>query len=170
MGDGEMSRKFTIQIASLDDAPAIHHVHESSILELGSRSYTLEEARSWAAGLSPDFYIRCIKEEGETFLVAAGEYGIVCAFASYHGDELTGLYVSPNSEGRGLGSALLQRAEQEMQSRGAERVQIKASRSGRKFYESKGYERVGTHQWKTRGGLEIEMIDMTKALRKEIHQ
>lgn len=160
-----MSDNRLIRMARLDDAVAIQQVHQSSILGIDRSFYSDDELASWATGLTPDYYVRCIVDDGETFLVSEDAAGNVVGWAAYKGDELTGLYVRPQVAGQGLGRALLSEAEGRMRAAGTTIASIKASLSGRGFYAAHGYSEAGRHGSTTRGGVVIEIVDMTKPLR-----
>lgn len=159
-----MSDNRSIRVARLDDAAAIQQVHQSSILGIDRRFYSADELASWATGLTPDYYVRCIVDDGETFLVGEDAAGEVVGWAAYKDDELTGLYVTPRVAGQGLGQALLRTAEARMQAAGTVVASIKASLSGQGFYAAHGYSEIGRHGSTTRGGAVIEIVDMTKPL------
>lgn len=152
------------RLGTPDDAAAIMRVHRESILELGTKSYSLAEAESWAAGLVAERYVTAMAEGGETFLVAEGDGAGVVAFCSYKEDEVCGLYVAPSAARSGVGSALLRRAEAAIAAAGHRRVRIGASLSGEAFYARHGYGVVLRRGWKTRGGLTIPVVDMEKTV------
>jgi putative acetyltransferase len=101
---------------------------------------------------------------GETFLVAdiIRGGGWLAGFCSYGGSQIYGLYIHPQWTGRGLASALLDRAEAALIAGRIERILIRASRIDRPLYEKRGYAVLGRRDWKTRGGLVMEAFDMEK--------
>jgi putative acetyltransferase len=101
---------------------------------------------------------------GETFLLAeiAKGGGRLAGFCSYGGSQIYGLYIHPQWTGRGLASALLDRAEVALIAGRIERILIGASRIARPLYEKRGYIVLRQRGWKTRGGLVMEAFDMEK--------
>jgi len=146
------------------DAPAILRLHRDSILSLGIGSYSLAEVESWAAGLVAERYVEAMNKGGETFIVAAVADGALAGFCSFGDDEVKGLYVAPEWARRGVGSALLRRAEATISAGGHRLIRIIASLSGAAFYERHGYRVVERRDWKSRGGLVSAALAMEKAL------
>ncbi|MGH8629386.1 MAG: GNAT family N-acetyltransferase [Burkholderiales bacterium] len=154
----------TIRSGRPADAPAILRVHEESIRKLGTAIYSDAEVESWAAGLAPDGYIRAMTEGGEAFLVAESLPTGIVAFCSYRDSEVCGLYVASSWVRRRIGSNLLRQAETVIAAAGHPRIPINASLTGQAFYEAHGYQVVGKGRRKTRGGLNIDVVDMEKFL------
>jgi GNAT superfamily N-acetyltransferase len=75
---------------------------------------------------------------GETIFLA--EFGgRVLGYAGLRRAEVTALFVRPSAARRGIGSALIERVEQEARRRGLRRVHVLAARSGEAFYRARGY-------------------------------
>jgi putative acetyltransferase len=139
-------------------------VHRASILALGRNAYSREETESWAAGLVPEGYGRAMTEGGEIFLLAEAAGGQIIAFCSYRADEIAGLFVDPAWARRGVGRALLERAEAAIAAAGHGKIRVGASLTGRPFYEAQGYVVVREREWTTRGGLKTAVLEMEKRL------
>ena len=153
-----------VRAATPADAAAILRVHRESILNLGLESYSHAEVESWATGLVPERYVEAITDGGETFIVAVVPDGALAGFCSFKDDEVKGLYVAPDWARRGVGSALLRRAEATIAAGGHVLIRIVASLSGQAFYEHHGYRVVERRDWKSRGGLVSVALAMEKAL------
>jgi ribosomal protein S18 acetylase RimI-like enzyme len=143
-----------------DDADQLLAVHRAAIL--AAESYSLAQRQSWALKLSAENY-RTIFPAQEMCDVAVID-GRVAGFCSYAGDRIFGLYVHPQSQGRGVGSALLRRGESVLRDGGAERLHIHASLSAADFYIGQGYVEVRRRQHVTGGGLALDTVDMEKPL------
>ena len=156
--------RYSVRSGAPADGKAILRVHLRAILAQGTAAYSKAEVRSWAAGLVPEGYGEDMAKEGATFLVAVDGMQRVIAFCSYMGDEVTGLYVDPAWSRRGVGRDLLKRAETDIAAAGNDSVGVVASLIAQPFYESEGYELILRRSWKTRGGLEIDVLDMEKPL------
>jgi putative acetyltransferase len=155
-------RGFVIRPATPADAVAIKRVHEDSIRGLGPAAYRRDEVESWVGVLRAEGYVEAMTDGGERFLIAEDGTGTAVAFCSYKEDEIMGLYVAPGWARRGVGSALLRRGEAAIAAAGHTRIRIGAALSGQLFYEAHGYRVVRQRKWNTRGGLEIDVVDMEK--------
>ncbi|MEM7121334.1 MAG: GNAT family N-acetyltransferase [Pseudomonadota bacterium] len=146
-----------------DDGTALLALHHASILSLGQGFYSAEELEDWASGLTPGGYGRAMKEED--FLVAeAVTDQALAGFTSFKDDEVVGFYVHPDWARCGLGSLLLERAEAAIAAGGHTTIRIEASLSGLPFYEARGYRNVRRRPYRTRGGLQVDIVELTKAL------
>ena len=71
--------------------------------------------------------------------------GFVAGLASALGGELIALYVDPGAQGAGVGSALLEHAEEAMREEGSRNAELwvfTANEHGRRFYERRGWKLV----------------------------
>jgi putative acetyltransferase len=152
---------FTVRGFEPGDGEAVADLHRRAILATPEEHYTLAERESWAFGLRPDFYAPL---NGSVMEVAAREDGRPIAFCHCTRDEIVGLYVDPDWQGRGLGSALLERAEAMIAGRGYHAAKVTATTSARAFYEAHGYTFVADHPHQTRGGLILPAVAMEKLI------
>ena len=155
---------YSIRSGRPDDGEDLLRVHKKSILRLGRAAYSEAETESWSANLVAEGYGRAMADEGEIFLVAVDATDRVVGFCSHRDDEIMALYVHPDWTRRGIGSDLLGRAEAAVAAAGHGTVRVTAALVARAFYEGQGYRVVESRDWRTRGGLMIEVLDMTKAL------
>ncbi|MBM3585894.1 MAG: GNAT family N-acetyltransferase [Alphaproteobacteria bacterium] len=154
---------FSVRAAGPEDAPAIHRVHEASILGLGIAAYALAEVVSWIGVLTDEGYVAAMAG-GEAFWVTETEGAGVVGFSGQLGDEVKAVYIAPGYERRGIGTRLLSLAEDAVRAQGHARVRIGASLTGQPFYEAHGYRIVERKLRTTRGGLEIPALDMIRDL------
>ena len=152
---------FTIRAFVASDGEALADLHRRAILAQPEEHYTLAERESWAFGLKPERYG---PKDGAVLEVAVRQDGRAVAFCHSAEDQILGLYVDPDWQGRGLGSELLRRAEKAIATRGHVVVRVEATISARPFYESHGYRFVANHRHKTRGGLALTAADMAKTI------
>jgi putative acetyltransferase len=153
---------FVIRLFAPGDGEALAYLHRRAILATPDDHYTLAERESWASGLDPKFYGS--EADGSVLEVAVRRDDWPIAFCHNVNDEILGLYVDPDWQGRGTGSALLQRAEAMMATRGHDVSKVIATTSARAFYERHGYRFVADHPHKTRGGLVLPAVDMAKTI------
>jgi ribosomal protein S18 acetylase RimI-like enzyme len=125
-----VSDRVLIRPARRRDADAVAEVFIASFdtLTFLPKLYTNEE--------TIDFVATVVMSEQEV-LVAEEEGTIVGFLALGHGDTLEHLYVHPDSQGRGVGSALLERAKERL-SGGFSLWVFQQNVQARRFYERHG--------------------------------
>jgi putative acetyltransferase len=159
-----------IRLADLMDVDAIAEAHRDSIRSLGPRCYSRRDVEAWQEGLTGDLY-RNAMQGGEVFFVAEGRVGgveLILGFSSdyrlegtTHG---TSVYVRGAAARRGIGTALLRRAEKHAVESGATSIQIEASLVGYEFYRANGYIERGRGATRLMSGHPIACVFMRKEL------
>lgn len=159
-----------IHQAGPSDAEAIADAHRDSIRSIGPGFYAPDDVQAWQEGLTGNVYVKAM-EGGEVFFIATGTVDgvmLVLGFASdYEVDGAThgtSVYVRGVAARRGIGTALLGRAEAHALASGAERIHIAASLAGYEFYRANGY--IETHRGETHlmSGHPIACVFMRKKL------
>jgi ribosomal protein S18 acetylase RimI-like enzyme len=123
--------------AAPDDAPelaAIHIAARRDAMPYLPALHTNEETVGW--------FVTRLAEAPDAFWVARDEQEIVGYLALYD-VHLDDLYVRPRSQGRGVGSALLEKAK----SLSPRRIALAAFRKNvraRAFYETRGFRELGS--------------------------
>lgn len=159
-----------IRPATPEDADAIAAAHLDSIRSLGPACYPPGVVDAWSSGLTPDIYANAMKG-GEAFFVATGTVNgetLVLGFSTHRVDDEqdgTSVYVRGCAARRGVGTLLLQRAEEHARTSGASRVHIQASLVGAEFYKANGYEALGSGEAVLLSGQTMPCVFMRKALR-----
>ena len=144
------------------DAEAIYAVHTAAIRGLCSSSYGGDDIDTWAGRQAPEKYVPFIKA-GE--ITVAVENGQVVGFGHLlSGEEVKGLFVSPDSGKKGVGSALLRRLEEEARRAGSETVRLKASLNAVGFYQGQGFSVVDSSEKCVHCEDRIRCVLMTKSL------
>ena len=155
--------KIKVRLAAIDDCARLIQIHESAILISGRAAYSQDECESWATGLKPENYVEAMTIKGQTFLVA--ETGNkICGFCSCKDDEIIGLYVDPETGRSGIGSLLLEHAEKAIEKKGHRSIRIDAALSALDFYMYHGYSIQQRRSASSRGGLDLNVCDLTKTL------
>jgi ribosomal protein S18 acetylase RimI-like enzyme len=127
-----MDATFEIVEATPDDAPAIADIHLTArrvAMPYLARPHTDDETRVWFAG--------CVCNRPAAWWVAR-QGGRVVGYMLIDGEDLDHLYVHPESQGRGVGTALLRKAV----SLSPRRVVLATSQRNtraRAFYEKHGF-------------------------------
>lgn len=171
MEDGRFNRlEFEIRDARPSDADAIALAHRDSIRSIGPSFYPPEVVDAWQEGLTGELYVNAMAG-GEVFFIATGKIEdevVVLGFASdylvegsSHG---TSVYVRGSAVRRGIGSALIRRAEAHAVAAGATAIQIEASLAGVEFYKANGFGEIGRGVTRLMSGRPIECVFMRKEL------
>jgi ribosomal protein S18 acetylase RimI-like enzyme len=161
----------TIRAATADDTVAIQRVareswHAAYDSILGPERVT-DVVDSWFA---PDRLLTDdIGPENRPFFVAVVDGSVVGFVEAVLADatptaQLYRIYVAPDSWGVGIGTALLDRVEAVLRDRDMERLELSvfaANDGAVQFYESSGFERIGTaHDEK----FDVERYEYAKEL------
>jgi len=143
-----------------EDGEALLRLHTRAILTAGADAYSPEVAESWRKGLTAEGYGR-VMEQGESFeLACSGER--VVGFCSTKPGEIMGLYVDPDYMRHGVATELLSRAEKRLLANGPISLKVTASRPALALYSHAGFAERRRYLKRSRGGLEMEVIEMEK--------
>ena len=91
------------------------------------------------------------------------EQGQVLGMGALFKNEITRMYIAPNAQGRGIGSALLQALEEEARRQQIDMLEAHASPSAVGLYEKFGFKSIRNDSYKT-GKAIFEFIVMEKPL------
>jgi putative acetyltransferase len=165
---------YEIRRAEPFDVDEIALAHRDSIQCIGPAFYPPEIVAYWQEAITGELYLKAM-DAGEVFFIAVGEadaVGVVLGFASdyridgpKHG---ISVYVRGRSARRGIGSALLARAEAHAVSNGATSIEIEASLAGVAFYQANGFIEVRRGETRLTTGRTMECVFMRKNLRRSV--
>ena len=127
-----------IRCAEAADEAALADIRRSAILGLAVAAMSMEQAETWAARAAPDRIARAIREH-DVWVAALDAAAI--GWVEVDRDHLAALYVSPSCARRGVGSALLARAETSMRNSGYATARLESSQNALEFYFRRGYRR-----------------------------
>ena len=128
-----------IRRAEAADEEALAGIRRSAILALAVPAISMEQAEKWAARAAADRIARAIREHDVWVAVEGAAIGWV----EVDRDRVAALYVSPSCSRRGVGSALLARAETSIRSSGYATAHLESSQNALAFYLRRGYLRCG---------------------------
>jgi GNAT superfamily N-acetyltransferase len=161
---------FEIRRAEPSDVNEIALAHRDSIQSIGPAFYSPEIVEYWQEAITGELYRKAM-DAGEVFFIAVGEAegcGAVLGFASDYRTEAqkhgTSVYVRRGAARRGVGSALLARAEAHAASNGATSIEIEASLAGVEFYKANGFIEVGRGETRLTTGRSMECVFMWRDL------
>jgi putative acetyltransferase len=157
---------YTIRKARTEDRGAIWRVHISAIKESCAGHYSPEVIQAWIARTQPQNYIAAISSLD--FLLAE-EHGVILGFGILNAThrEIQGLYVSPQSAGRGIGTHLMRLLENSAREMGIEQLQLFSSLNAVPFYERLGYQAREELKHQLSPGVERAGVRMEKRLAPE---
>ena len=156
---------FTAQVrrAGASDVEGIWRVHNESIRVLCQDRYGPREIAAWIAFRPPEAYRAALASRD--LFVAEREDEIV-GFGQFDParGEVEACYVSPGAIGRGVGSDLLARMEEQARATGHAVIRLNATLNAEAFYAGLGYRRVGLASHRVGNDVELACIRMEKAL------
>jgi GNAT superfamily N-acetyltransferase len=126
-----------IRRAKPADEGALAHIRRSAILALAVPAMSMEQAKQWAMGAATDRIARAIRDH-EVWVAVEG---VALGWVELDRDRIAALYVSPSCSRRGVGSALLARAEASIRSLGYATARLESSQNALDFYLHRGYVR-----------------------------
>jgi putative acetyltransferase len=151
-----------------DDAAALTMLRASALRSIDG-PYSPEQIAAWSHATDEAELRDAMGKRNESSICAVTEDESCVGFVrlgfgtSVH---LLSLYVDPDSQGRGIGAALLSAAHAICRARGVAQVQVAASLNAVPFYARRGYVRVDMVNWRPKGvdnRLAIPAVKMTHA-------
>jgi ribosomal protein S18 acetylase RimI-like enzyme len=146
-----------------EDADVIHAIHIACLTISLKNDYTQEQLDAWMSGRTPDGY-RQAATEGERFFVAVRDLQVV-GYASWQEDELLSLFVLPDHQDRGIGSALFEKCTTDAARHGATISKIRATPNAVAFYRHHGFVTLG-RGFDVKKGVAVGHVKMTSAVSK----
>ena len=140
-----MSLITVLRPANPHDCEHIYNAHQYSVQYTCARSYNDRILDAWRALLSPESYLDTIADSGKALWVVEYKNHIQGFFQlDIREAQLDALYVHPFVHNQGLGTALLQRAEELAQEAGLSFIKLYASLNSVGFYKLNHYESLGS--------------------------
>lgn len=128
-----------IRRARATDQEALARIRRNAILVLAVPAMSMEQAERWCARAGADRIVRAIRDHAVWVAVE----GAVIGWVEVDQDRVAALYVSPSCARRGVGAALLARAETAIQSSGYAMARLESSQNALGFYLRRGFRRCG---------------------------
>ena len=150
-----------VRKAKIDEAQAIIDLHADTIRRVNSKDYTPTQIESWIGKPNLEFYKSAIRD-GE-FYVYVTENGSILGEGHLNKNAIFGLYVSADHLGKGIGSAILERMEDDAVNAGFTELRTTSTITALGFWRSKGYEELEHIKF---GKAELHAVKMRKNIRK----
>jgi GNAT superfamily N-acetyltransferase len=142
-----------IRRGELADGETLASIRRRAILALAVPAMSREQAEKWATRAPADRIARAISDHE----VWVAVHRVAIGWVEVDRDRVAALYVSPPHSRRGVGSALLARAETSIRSSGYATVHLESSENALDFYLRRGFRRCGPPDadgaWPLRKGL-----------------
>jgi putative acetyltransferase len=132
--------KYSYRKATVEDVAGMFDVRKTSILGLASTGMSIQQSVEWASRLTLEVLTQRMNDP--EFWVAEVDRAIV-GWVGISNDEICGLYVDPQFVNCGIGSGLLQLAEEIMLAAGITKARLGASWNAESFYIRQGYIPLG---------------------------
>ena len=142
------------------DAVAVAKMHRDTVRNINSKDYPPEQIAVWSGRSTA----RRMKKTKKTYRYVALEDKKIIGFGDFKQDgELAGLYIHKDYIGRGIGTSLLKKLEDEAKKYGIKELHLMSTITARNFYKKHGYSIVKktTHKIKNQ---ELVVYKMKKAL------
>ena len=131
-----MAEPIEIRRATADDAPAISTVVMNTIRISNSQDYPASVIERVVSNFSPEAVCQLIDKR--TVWVALKD-GVVVGTASLEGDTMKTVFVSPSTQGLGIGSRLMMTVEDVARGQSLKLLRVPASMTARRFYARLGF-------------------------------
>jgi GNAT superfamily N-acetyltransferase len=158
---------FGLRTAAVGDIPAIWEVRARAIRGACRAHYSDDDVERWAAvGIPADFAEVVAQTE---FLVMADATTIAAfGFLDVSKSEIGAMFVQPDFQGAGFGRRILSTLESIARQAQLPALSLVASLNAERFYAAAGFKSQGRAKWQHPAGFELECVNMTKPLPREI--
>ncbi|MFN2100763.1 GNAT family N-acetyltransferase [Altererythrobacter sp. MF3-039] len=155
---------YSVRPMQVGEEAAVEAVMLASVRTLGLRGYAPEQVEAWA-GRAQLFRIGPRIEAGASVLLASEDSGEPVAYALIEPDgHFDHLYCHPNHAGHGLGTRLIEAAENLARQRGIKRLFTEASELARPVFARAGYVELHRRDLEI-NGVAIHNFAMEKRIR-----
>lgn len=129
-----------IRLVKNEDAAEIARLRRATIRNIKSQEYSTEIIEQWARRRNANFF-RTNTDKFKRWV--AIEKDKIIGFVEHDlKGELSRIYVHKNHQGKGIGSRLVDRAEESMTKLGFKQFTLESAAEAKTFYEKKGYKVV----------------------------
>ncbi|MEH2065014.1 MAG: GNAT family N-acetyltransferase [Nostoc sp.] len=159
------TNEISLRRAQETDAWVLSAIHIAAIKALPATLYTQKELLAWRNYRDKPDGSNILKSMKVETLWVAMEGDAAIGFASFIIDELIGLYVHPQYQGKGIGRALVQHFCDEAIEQSIDKVITTASLYAEGFYLRLGFTAIKRAPHYLRSGVVVPVTKMSKTLR-----
>lgn len=152
-----------IRKTTTDDIITVTRIHRNTIRAVNSKDYIKADIAAWSGRISAQ-WLREHFDTEQRYVAIIGHDIVGFINLSKNGKELNALYVRQGYIGRGVGSALMKKAEHIIRQSNAKKITIEATITARPFYEKHGF-RVLKSMRVELGGRKISVFKMVKNIK-----
>lgn len=144
-----------------EDAEDTARIRAATITQL-TEFYEREALEAWAGSITAEDFKRSANEYHRFVAV---EDGRILGYGDWKpaSNEFAGIYIDPDAQGKGVGSALFDAIESDAREAGAPRLWANATKNARGFYERHGFMEEGEGYYEA-DGYRIRTLMMGKRL------
>jgi putative acetyltransferase len=157
-----------IRSALPEDVDGISKVHEESVRTLCAKDYSPEAISAWSRNRSrSDIFKKAIERDRVFVLEENGRiygYGHL-ALISDNLAEIHGLYLHPDSSGKGFGKKLLMKLLALAQEHSVQKITLYSTTTAKPFYQAQGFYQYASDDEISIGGFPIACHPMELLLR-----
>ena len=156
-----------LRAATDADARAIWTVHTRAIRISAASHYTEDELDAWVNRMQPESYLGPLHTRRLIVAEMPGSEGPrIVGFGQLHPDEavIEAIYVDPDWERQGIGTALVKALEEDVRARALPWVVSDASLNAVPFYLAQGFRQVALDHHELAPGVHIACAVMEKHL------
>ena len=155
-----------IRSALHTDLKKISNCHKASIRKLCKNYYSTEIIKKWTAILKPNIYESAINEK---ILIVAESAESLHGFGILNAkrNELSAIYVHPDSKGKGIAKSILLKLETIALENNVNDLHLCSTMNALGFYKHHGYVEGGEAFHKLQDGTKLQCIMMHKKLKKK---
>ncbi|MDX1660971.1 MAG: GNAT family N-acetyltransferase [Gemmatimonadota bacterium] len=146
-----------------EDLSRLRVLFRRSIRALAVGHYDPPQIEAWAGASEDEGWIAS-EELPDLWVAQIGVSLVGFAEISPEGDEVRMVYVEPTVAERGIGTALLERVEEEARRRGVDCLSLRSSLNAVPFFEKFGYETRAERERRMDDGTILRIVDMQKPL------
>lgn len=151
-------RKFKV-----GDEEAISKLHNGTIREINGKDYSQEEIESWSPIRTSYERMRTSLEKNTSYVAVIDNQ--IAGFGDLNSEgHVKRLYTHKDFQGKGVGSAILSKLEEEAKKLGFKKITLESTITAKTFYESKGYICLGKKIMESKR-VEHEDWEMKKSLK-----
>lgn len=149
-----------VRKARIEESQSIIDLHVDTVRRVNSKDYSDDQIALWLGKRQVEI-TRGMVANGD-FYVAVDDRDQLFGLGHMKDNTISGLYVSADHQGEGVGSALLSRMEADAVANGAEGMEIESTITAASFYQQMGYEEIGR---KKVGKAGLDVVVMRKGLK-----